>query len=130
MILHYDSYRIMVLIHPILTEEKFLDMAGAREGYAKQMFTDMFRNITSELIDVMYEYDKFYAFEYQTFEGYLYRKYNLDEGLIKELKKEIKKNPNCKLYRKEEHSYGKYEIASFTTSDTMVGRVSKMLLMK
>ena len=118
----------MVLMHPDLTEQQFLHKTGAKSGYAKQMFTDMYNSITSELIDVVSEFERFYSFEYQTFEGYLYKKYNFEEEVIMDLTKVMKENPNCRLYRKEEHSYGKYEIASFTTSDTMRDRITAILL--
>lgn len=118
----------MVLMHPDLTEQQFLHKAGAKSGYAKQMFTDMYNSITSELIDVISEFERFYSFEYKTFEGYLYKKYNFEEEVILDLTKVMKENPNCRLYRKDEHSYGKYEIASFTTSDTMRDRITEILL--
>lgn len=128
MILEYDFYKIMVLMHPNLTKEKFIKYCGAKEGYASRMFIDMYNSITSERIDLLDEYKKFYAFEYESFENFLYKKYNLDKETIGTLLKTMNKNKECRLYRKDRYSYGNYGIGQFMTSDTMIDRISKVLL--
>lgn len=120
----------MVLMHPELTESVFLGKAGAKSGYARKMFTEMYQSIISERIDVIAEYKKFYSIEYPTFEEHLYKKYNLDIELINELVEAVNQNPDCKLYRKDQNSYGNWEISTFINSETMFDRVNEILLMK
>ncbi|OJZ07796.1 MAG: hypothetical protein BGP15_15660 [Sphingobacterium sp. 40-24] len=130
MVLFYESYKIMVLMHPDLTEKNFLKKTGAKGGYAKKMFTEMYQSIISERIDVIAEYIKFYSAEYPTLEEYLYKKYNLEIESIEELMEAIEKNKDCRLYRKDQNSYGNWEISTFMNSETMFDRITQILLTK
>ncbi len=130
MVLFYESYKIMVLIHPDLTEKNFLKKTGAKDGYAKKMFTEMYQSIISERIDVIAEYKKFYSVEYGTLEEYLYKKYNLEVESIEELMEALEENKECRLYRKDQNSYGNWEISTFMNSETMFDRITEILLTK
>jgi hypothetical protein len=127
MVLAYDFYKSFWLLNPKLTKDVFLNIVGANNGYALNMFTRIHYSIFSELIDVENEYVKYYSFEYQTFDDYLFKKYNLDAKEIKKLNKKKNKFPFCKIYRKDDHSYGDYSIPQFITSETMYKRITKIL---
>ncbi len=128
--LAYDFYKSLLLINKKLTKELFIERTGVKEGYSLSMFSRMYDSVTSELIDVDEEYKKYYSFEYETMEHFLYRKYNLKGKHIEELIEERKNNPDCLLYRKDDNSYGDYGIAQFTFSDIMYNRVMEILTLK
>jgi hypothetical protein len=128
--LGYDFYNSLLLINKNLTKEIFIERTGVKDGYSLSMFSRMYDSVTSELIDVDEEYEKYYSFEYKSMEHFLYRKYNLKGKHIEELMGERKKNPDCLLYRKDDNSYGDYGIAQFTFSDTMYDRVMEILMLK
>ncbi|QQY31749.1 MULTISPECIES: hypothetical protein [Bacteroidota] len=117
-------------MHPDLTEKNFLKKTGAKDGYAKKMFTEMYQSIISERIDVIAEYKKFYSVEYGTLEEYLYKKYNLEVESIEELMEALEENKECRLYRKDQNSYGNWEISTFMNSETMFDRITEILLTK
>ncbi|SDL14955.1 hypothetical protein SAMN05421823_104500 [Catalinimonas alkaloidigena] len=128
--LGYDFYKSLLLINKNLTKEIFIERTGAKDGYSLNMFSRMYDSITSELINVDKEYEKYYSFEYESMEHFLYRKYNLKGKYIVELMEASKNNPNCLLYRKDDNSYGDYGIAQFTFSDTMYDRVMDIIMLK
>jgi hypothetical protein len=128
--LAYDFYKSLLLINKNLTKEIFIEKAGVQDGYSLRMFSRMYDSITSELIDLDEEYKKYYSFEYNSMEKFLYRKYNLKEEDILDLMEERKNNPDCLLYRKDDNSYGDHGIAQFTFSDIMYDRVMDILMLK
>ncbi len=128
--LAYDFYKSLLLVNKNLTKEIFISKTGAKDGYSLNMFSRMYDSVTSELVDVDKEYEKYYSFEYKSLEQFLYRKYNLKREHIEELMKVRKTNPDCILYRKDDSSYGDYSISQFTFSDTMYDRVIEILTLK
>lgn len=128
--LAYDFYKSLLLINKNLTKEIFIERTGVKVGYSLSMFSRMYDSVTSELIDVDEEYEKYYSFEYESMEHFLYRKYNLEGKHIEELMEERKNNPDCLIFRKDDNSYGDYGIARFTFSDTMYDRVMEILMLK
>lgn len=130
MILHYDFYKGFWLINPKITLDFFLEKTGAEKGYALDMFTRMYNCIFSELINVEEEYLKYYSFEYETFEIYLYKKYNLEIKQIEKIIKKMNKFSHCKIYKKDDYSYGDSTIPQFITSETMHKRINKILKAK
>lgn len=88
--LTYDYSKSLLMINKNLTKEIFIQKTGARDGYSLNMFSRMYDSITSELIDIEKEFDKYYSFEYNSFEQFLYKKYNLKSKHIKDLLKEKK----------------------------------------
>lgn len=127
--LGYDFYRSLILINKNLTKEIFIEKVGASKGYSLDMFSRMYDSLTSELIDLEREYSKYYSFEYTTFESFLYKKYNLKTEDIKELITAKKENPDCKLYRKHEGSYGSYGLDTFAFSETMYERIINIIML-
>lgn len=117
-------------MHPDLTEETFIKKAGAKKGYALKMFSDMYQSITSEKIDVVQEFEKYYSSEYKSFPNFLFKKYNMKVKLIKQIMDAMEENPKCKLYRKEQNSHGDWGISTFMLSDTLEERITKILLLK
>ena len=130
MILHYDFYKGFWLINPKITLDFFLEKTGAEKGYALEMFTRMYNCIFSELINIEDEYLKYYSFEYETFETYLYKKYNLEIKQIKKIVRKKNKFSHCNIYKKDDYSYGDSSIPQFITSETMHKRINKILKAK
>ena len=128
--LAYDFYKSLLLVNKKLTKEIFLAKTGAIDGYSLNMFSRMYDSITSELIDVEREFEKYYSFEYKSLEQFFYRKYNLKPEHIEELMEERKNNPDCIIYRKDDNSYGDYGIGSFSFSETMYDRVMNIIMLK
>jgi len=128
--LAYDYYKSLLLINKNLTKEIFLEKSGAQSGYSLNMFSRMYDSVTSELINVDLEYKKFYSFEYESIEQFLYRKYNIRGEYIDELMQFRKDNPDCILYRKDDNSYGDYGIPQFMFSESMYDRIIEILTLK
>lgn len=128
--LAYDFYKSVLLINKNLTKEIFIQKSGVEDGYSLNMFSRMYDSLTSELIDVDREFKKYYSFEYENMEHFLYRKYNIKGKYIDELMEVRKENPDCILYRKDDNSYGDYGIAQFAFSATMYDRVVEILMLK
>lgn len=128
--LAYDFYKSLILVNKNLTKEIFLEKTGAKSGYSWDMFCRMYDNITSELIDMEREYEKYYSFEYKTFECFLFRKLNLKYEDLVLLMKEKQENPDCIIYRKEDGSYGDHGIDTFTFSDALYDRITNIIMLK
>lgn len=127
MILAYDFYKSFWLINPNLSLKFFLDIVGAEKGYALNMFTRIHNSVYSELIDLESEFEKYYSFEYESFENYLFKKYNIEVKDIERLMKKKKKNPHCRIFKKDDYSYGDYTIPQFITSEPMYKRIINVL---
>lgn len=127
MVLNYDYYKSIWVINPSLSLEKFLEDAGVEKGYALIMFTRIYYSIYSELIDVKIEYEKYYSFEYDSLENYLYKKINLEKKDIKKLNKAVRKNPNSRIFRKDNQFNHDYSISELITSKEMYKSIIKIL---
>ena len=128
--LAYEFYKSLLLINKNLTKEIFLEKSGAQNGYSLNLFSRMYDSVTSELINVDFEFEKYYSFEYESIEQFLYRKYNIEENEIDELMQFRKDNPDCILYRKDDASYGDYGIPQFMFSESMYDRIIEVLTLK
>lgn len=128
--LAYDFYKSFILIHKDLTKERFLAEVGVKKGFSYDMFSRIYDSVTSGLINAEEEYQKYYSFEYDSFEKYLYRKLNMKSSEIEELLNYKKENPNCILYRKNDNAYGDYGLSQFIFSDTMYDRIISILTIK
>lgn len=128
--LSYDFGDSLLLLNRNLTKVIFLEKAKVKSSYSLNLFSKMFDSIFSELIDVENEFKKYYSFEYESIENYLYKKYNLKSDQISRLMEERKSNPDCGLYRKDDYSYGDYGLSQFAFSDTMYDRVMNILTLK
>ena len=129
--LTYDFYRSILVINKNLTKDIFLGKAAVKEsGFAKEMFSRMYDSIFSELIDLEREYEKYYSKEYEKFEVFLYKKYNLEAEGIEALMDLKAKNDDYKIYKMEDYSYGDYSLGQFTFSETIYDRIMNILLLK
>lgn len=128
--LSYDFGNSLLLLNRKLTKDIFLEKAKVKSSYSLNLFSKMFDSIFSELIDVENEFEKYYSFEYESIEHYLYKKYNLKSDHLFKLMEERKENPDCGLYRKDDFSYGDYGLSQFAFSDTMYERVTNILMLK
>lgn len=132
MVLRYD-YQSIFVINRNLTKDIFLQMASIeKDGYAKDMFSRMYDNIFSELIDLEYEYQKYYSKEYDCFERFLYRKMYLDDEDIDKIIEIKKENSDYIVYlKKDDYSYGDGGgLMQFAFSETMHERITNILLLK
>lgn len=128
--LNYEHDDSFLLINKNLNKKLFLEKAGVASGFSYEMFSNMYDSITSECIDMIEEYQKYYSFEYKSFGHYLYKKFNIKWEIIEKISKKMKVNPDCILYRKNDYDYGDYGLAQFTFSETMYKRIIKILLLK
>jgi len=128
--LSYDFGKSLLLLNSRLTKDIFLEKSGAKNGYSITLFSKMFDSIFSGLIDLEMEFEKYYSFEYDSIEQFLYKKYNLKADHIIELIEQRKNNPDCGLYRKDDYSYGDYAVSQFVFSDTMYERIINILTLR
>lgn len=128
--LAYDYYKSFIFIDKDLNKERFLEEVGVKNGFSYEMFSRIYDSITSGLVNAEIEYQKYYSFEYDSFEKYLYRKLNMKVSEIEDLLSQQKENPNCILYRKNDNAYGDYGLSQFIFSDTMYDRIISILIMK
>ena len=126
----YDYSKSFFLINKELTRDLWLRKSGAQRGYSMDMFSRMYDSIFSELIDVEREYTKYYSFEYTKLEQFLYKKYNLSPEDIEEIMELRKANPDYSLFKKDDYSYGDYGIMHLAFSESMIDRVTDMLILK
>ncbi|MCB0479546.1 MAG: hypothetical protein KDC84_15370 [Crocinitomicaceae bacterium] len=108
-----------------------MDKAMTKEGsFARDMFERMYDSLFSELIDLRQEYKKYYALEYERFEIFLYKKYNLEPDDIEAILKVENESEEYTIYKKDDFAYGDYGIAQFCFSEVMYGRILNLLLLK
>lgn len=130
MIYYYDDFEFMFMVHRDLTKDLFLQAAGAKRGYAADMFGRMYDAIMVESLDVMEEFERFYKVEYENIGRFLFRKWNFRANTVSQILKRMEENPNAVLRRRIESSYHGSELRRFMTEDPMVDRIEKILLMK
>ena len=127
----YDFGESLIVINENLTKEVFLDKAMTKEGsFARDMFERMYDSLFSELIDLRQEYKKYYALEYERFEAFLYKKYNLEPDDIEAILRVENESEDYTIYKKDDFAYGDYGIAQFCFSETMSERILNLLLLK
>lgn len=128
MIYMYDDFEFMFLIHKDIDRDAFLQLAGAKQGYARDMFGRMYDSLLRETLDVQEEYQLYYSTEYGNLGKYLYRKWNLDFDQVNEIMTHLKENSDLRLLRRIERSYQGTELRRFMTEDPMIERIEKILL--
>lgn len=130
MIYHYDDYEFIFIVHKQLDKNRFLAAAGARRGYAVDMFSRMYDALMGDSIDLVEEFERYYKIEYEDLGRFLYRKWNLSYKAVSEIIKFLKGDPNLTLKRRLESSYHGTQLRTFMSEDPMVDRIEKILLMK
>lgn len=126
----YDFYKSIVVLNRKLKLETFLTLTGAEKGYAREMFTRMYEGIFSELIDLESERLRFYGFEYNSLEQYLYRKFNLPEEDIGALMKMKAECEDYGIFRTDDLAYGDSGVNQLAFSEMMNNRIDDILLLK
>ena len=127
MTLSYDFYKSILALNGNLSKEEFLDKCGVSGGYAKEVFSRIYDNIFSELIDLEEEYKLYYSREYDSFEAFLFRKMNIGYDDIVALMKFKESKDYIKIYRSGDSSSGDYGIGQFVFSETMHARVIELI---
>ncbi|GAA3952413.1 hypothetical protein GO495_12115 [Chitinophaga oryziterrae] len=130
MIYYYDDFEFMFLVHRGLNKEAFLAAAGAKHGYAADMFGRMYDALMIESLDVIDEFERYYKVEYENLGRFLYRKWNFTYEAVTEIMKQLEKNPEVRLMRRIEWSYHGSELRTFMSEEPMVNRIENILLMK
>jgi hypothetical protein len=68
-----------------LNKESFISAAGAEGGLALQLVERIYDVLTVNTSDLSYEYKIYYAPEYDSFEAFLYWKYDVDSELLDQI---------------------------------------------
>lgn len=63
--------------------DEFIYKAGVEKGkYAGELIVNIYRTLTTNLIDLKYQFNKYYIKEYDSFSDFLYHKYLIDEYVL------------------------------------------------
>lgn len=123
--------KYFLYIHKNLTKKKFIKKADVgKNSFAEQLFERIYDFITSELIDLKREYEKYYSREYDNFKMFLDKKFNIPKSMIEKFQDYEKKHPNLILYRKDWATYGNYNIGTFILSNEMKDRIDNILIVE
>ena len=124
----YDTFRYLMPIRSISREE-FILQAGAKSGFASEMFGSIYDAIFVEADDVKELYDKYYDQEYQSFEHFISMHYNIPMEASQRLSKIIANKDN-KLIDFSSVDFGSDEIEQFVFSDEMYDRFYELIKYK
>lgn len=121
----FDDYKYIMRVHRG-KKQRFLDLAGVKNGYAKEMFSSIYDAIFSEAKDVIEMYQEYYANEYKDFSQYLTMHYNMPSGIVKKFARVIDEK-DYRLIEFDALSYGGDTISGFVMSDDYIIRMYKWL---
>ena len=125
----YDKYSYLIFAHKNLTEEYFLQKAGAVDGYAKELFMRIYKSLMAESEDVSHLYESFYKTEYSSFPEFIENYYCLNKKYVDEIVAYLGNNPQLKLYDYNSLSVGE-NFDDFICSETVYERFQQLLLME
>lgn len=125
----YDMYCYLIFAHKDLTEDYFLQKAGAVDGYAKELFMRIYKSLMAESEDVSHLYETFYKTEYSSLSEFIEKYYCLDIRYIDEIMAYLGNNPQLKLYDYKSLSVGE-NFDDFIYSETFYERFQQLLLME
>ena len=125
----YDMYSYLIFAHKNLTEEYFLQKAGAVDGYAKELFMRIYKSLMAESEDVSHLYESFYKTEYSSFLEFIENYYCLNKKYVDEIVAYLGNNPQLKLYDYNSLSVGE-NFDDFICSETVYERFQQLLLME
>ncbi len=129
MIFDYEEYHYFIVLEKTLNKQYFLAKAQVdANSFAGELMARIYDALTGEIINVIDEYRKYYAFEYRTFEEFLFKKYSIDDQLIKDISKEMLHNKI--LYHGEKYSNGDYSLGQLIFSNEMLQRINQILKSK
>ena len=124
-IFEYDSYCYLMCVHKG-TKEEFLEMAGAKEGYSKEMFGALYDGIFAEALDVKELYRSYYVNEYKDFEHFLSMHYSIPSKYIK-MYSGVYDDKDCRLIDFDSLSYGGDGVSGLMLSDELTVRMYNWL---
>ena len=124
----YDIFRYLMPVRSI-SREDFIIKAGAKGGFAGEMFGSIYDAIFVEADDVWELYNKYYVQEYQSFEHFISMHYNIPMEESQRLSKIIENKEN-KLIDFSSVDFGSDEIEQFVFSDDMYVRFYDLIKYK
>ena len=124
----YDTFRYLMPVRSI-SREDFIIKAGAKGGFAGEMFGSIYDAIFVEADDVWELYNKYYVQEYQSFEHFISMHYNIPMEESQRLSKIIENKEN-KLIDFSSVDFGSDEIEQFVFSDDMYVRFYDLIKYK
>ena len=124
----YDTFRYLMPVRSI-SREDFILQAGAKGGFASEMFGSIYDAIFVEADDVWELYNKYYMQEYQSFDHYISMQYNIPMEASQRLSKIIENKDN-KLIDFSSVDFGSDEIEQFVFSDEMYDRFYELIKYK
>lgn len=126
----YDMYKYLMVVNKNLTLDLFLHRAGAQNGYAKKMFTNMYNSIFAECHYVEDEYETYYKLEYADLLQYLRKRYNVAKEGIDYLMNIKNRNHDYILIAYDSLSCGDGSIDDMMFQDKLTERMENLLLLK
>ena len=126
----YEMYRYLMLVNKNLTLELFLQRAGAKQGFAKQMFTNMYNSIFAECHYVEEEYEQYYQLEYPDLYHYLHTRYNVEIPPLNLLIEEKNKSLDYIFIEYSSLSCGDGSIDDLMFQDKLSERMENILLLR
>lgn len=125
----YDYCRYIMVVNRNLTKDYFLDKAGIRGGYAKDMFSRIYDSIFSESEDLIDSYKKYYCQEFDSWGLMLEKKYNVPKETVDMFIQDLQENSDYTLIGFDSLSYGE-NIDNLFSSGVFDKRFDQLLLMK
>lgn len=126
MIFDYEEYNYFIILEKAADKRHFLKKAQVEANmFAGELMARIYDALTCEIVNVVDEYRKYYTREYVTFEEFLYKKYSIDEQLIKEISKEMTRNKV--LYHGNKYANGDYSIGQLIFSKEMLQDINQIL---
>jgi hypothetical protein len=121
----YDPYCYLMRVHRG-SKEEFLERAGVKDGFAKEMFGTLFDGIFAEALDVEELYHSYYANEYKSFEHFLSMHYCIPSSQIK-MFSEVIDDKDYRLIDFDSLSYGGEGVSGLMLSDELTVRMYNWL---
>lgn len=121
----YNPYCYLMRVHRG-SKEEFLERAGVKDGYAKEMFGALYDGIFAEALDVEELYRSYYANEYKSFEHFLSMHYCIPSSYIKMFSK-VFDDKDYRLIDFDSLSYGGDGVSGLMLSDELTVRMYNWL---
>lgn len=121
----YDPYCYLMRVHKG-TKEEFLEKAGVKDGYSKEMFSALYDGVFAEALDVEELYRSYYANEYKSFEHFLSMHYCIPSSDIK-MFSEVYEHKDYRLIDFDSLSYGGDGVSGLMLSDELTVRMYNWL---
>jgi hypothetical protein len=124
----YDMYKNLLIVNRNLTKEWFLEKAGIRSGYARDMFSRLYDSIFKVSENVEELYHTYYSLEYFSFEEFLLKWYDLKKEYVDEILKALHEHKEWTIIAYDSLAYGE-NVDDFFFSENLYKRIEKLLLM-